>query len=232
MALGFMRHSLWGSPQSVMAFISMWMQHVLPAPEGPRVIIPWRTRWVSNSCKPHHTTVKYLSYFLDHYIHLFRIATISLWIFFQVESYQWPKKLVFRWLPWQGVWRYGICDETGQLCVSILRLGEIESLICNFYLSMAARTIVWANPSLRYTSKLLWYQATNKKKLPLTKHFTAYQCWCTKLVGHTVYCWIHKAADKELGYHDDNIGDSYDSSILGIPWKASSQTFFTMKKNL
>ena len=33
-----------------MAFISTWMQHVLPAPEGPRAIMPWRTRWVSNSC--------------------------------------------------------------------------------------------------------------------------------------------------------------------------------------
>ncbi|RUS85039.1 hypothetical protein EGW08_007176, partial [Elysia chlorotica] len=39
-ALGFIRHSLWGSPQSVMAFISMWIQQVLPAPLGPRAIIP------------------------------------------------------------------------------------------------------------------------------------------------------------------------------------------------
>lgn len=47
MALGFMRISRWGAPQSPMAFISMLIQTVLPAPLGPKVIIPWRTRWVS-----------------------------------------------------------------------------------------------------------------------------------------------------------------------------------------
>ena len=49
MALGFILISLWGSPHSVMAFIRMWMQQVFPAPLGPRVIIPCRTLWVSNS---------------------------------------------------------------------------------------------------------------------------------------------------------------------------------------
>lgn len=48
-ALGFILSSLWGSPQSVIAFISMWIHLVFPAPVGPRVIIPCRTRWVSNS---------------------------------------------------------------------------------------------------------------------------------------------------------------------------------------
>ena len=32
---------------------------------------------------------------------------------------------------------------------------EMESFICNFYLGVAARKIVWADPSLRYTSMLL-----------------------------------------------------------------------------
>ena len=45
-----------------------------------------------------------------------------------------------------GAWRYR---------VSILWLGEVERWICNFYLSVAARKIVWADPSLRYTSLLL-----------------------------------------------------------------------------
>lgn len=49
MALGFILSSLWGSPQSVIAFISMWIHLVFPAPVGPRVIMPCRTRWVSNS---------------------------------------------------------------------------------------------------------------------------------------------------------------------------------------
>ena len=42
-------------------------------------------------------------------------------------------------------------------------MGEIESLICNFYLSVAACTIVRADPSLRYTSVLMGRYATNKQ---------------------------------------------------------------------
>ena len=49
MALGFILISLCGAPQSVMAFIKMWIQQDLPAPLGPRVIIPCLTRWVSNN---------------------------------------------------------------------------------------------------------------------------------------------------------------------------------------
>ena len=48
-ALGFILISRCGEPVSVMAFIKTWMQLVLPAPEGPSVIIPWRTRCVSNN---------------------------------------------------------------------------------------------------------------------------------------------------------------------------------------
>ena len=61
-----------------------------------------------------------------------------------------------------GAWRCRISDGTGWPGVSILWLGEVESLICNFYLSVAARTIVWAELSLRYTSMLLGRQANNK----------------------------------------------------------------------
>ena len=82
--------------------------------------------------------------------------------FVRVESYQWLKKwhssgypvrrLVFLSQRWD--W---------SASVSILWLGEVESLICNFYLSVAACKIVWAAPSLRYTSMLLGRQATNKQ---------------------------------------------------------------------
>ena len=48
-ALGFIRISLCGVPQSVIAFIRVWMHCVLPAPLGPSTIIPCLTRWVSNS---------------------------------------------------------------------------------------------------------------------------------------------------------------------------------------
>ena len=54
-----------------------------------------------------------------------------------------------------GAWRYRVSTGTGRLGVSILWLGEVERLICNSYLSVAARKIVWADPSLRYTSLLL-----------------------------------------------------------------------------
>ena len=54
-----------------------------------------------------------------------------------------------------GVWRYRVRAETGWPGVSILWPGEMESLVCNFCLSVAARTIVWADLSLRYTRMLL-----------------------------------------------------------------------------
>ena len=54
-----------------------------------------------------------------------------------------------------GAWHYRVSAGTGQPGISILWLGEVESWICNFYLSVAARKIVWADPSLRYSSLLL-----------------------------------------------------------------------------
>ena len=46
------------------------------------------------------------------------------------------------------IWRllYRVNAGTGRPVVSILWLGEMESLVCNFYLSVAARQIVWADP--------------------------------------------------------------------------------------
>ena len=54
-----------------------------------------------------------------------------------------------------GVWHCRVSAETGRPGVSILWLGEVESLICNFYFSVAARKIVFADSSLRYSSMLL-----------------------------------------------------------------------------
>ena len=61
-----------------------------------------------------------------------------------------------------GAWRYRVSAGTGWPGVSILWLGRIESMICNFYLSVATRKIVGVDPSLRYTSMLLGRQATSK----------------------------------------------------------------------
>ena len=54
-----------------------------------------------------------------------------------------------------GAWCYRDSAGTGRSSVSLLWLGEMESLVCNFYLSVAARKIVWTDPSLRYSSMLL-----------------------------------------------------------------------------
>ena len=54
-----------------------------------------------------------------------------------------------------GAWRDRVSIGTGRPGVSILWLGEVESLICDFHFSVAARKLVWADPSLRYTGMLL-----------------------------------------------------------------------------
>ena len=77
------------------------------------------------------------------------------WDFSGVESYQWLKKIGTPVDTLSGCWRYRVSTGTGRPGVSILWLGEVESRICNFYLSVAARKIVWADPSLRYTNMLL-----------------------------------------------------------------------------
>ena len=62
-----------------------------------------------------------------------------------------------------GAWHSKISHGTGQPGVSMLWLGQMESLVCNFYLNVAACKIVWAHPSLRYTCMLLGRCATNKQ---------------------------------------------------------------------
>ena len=54
-----------------------------------------------------------------------------------------------------GALCYRVSAGTGRPGVSILWLGEMESLICSFHISVAAHKIVWADPSLRYTHMLL-----------------------------------------------------------------------------
>ena len=46
-----------------------------------------------------------------------------------------------------GAWCYMVGAGTEWPGISILWLGEVESLICNFCLSMAAHKLVWADPS-------------------------------------------------------------------------------------
>ena len=67
-----------------------------------------------------------------------------------------------------GAWCYRVSAGTGWLGVSILWLGVMECLICNFCLGVAACKIVWADPSLRYTRMLLERSATNQLSLSLS----------------------------------------------------------------
>ena len=67
-----------------------------------------------------------------------------------------------------GAWHYRVSAGTGWPGVSIVWLGEVESCICNFCLSVAAHKIVCADPSLRYTFMLLGHWATNQQ----TNHAT------------------------------------------------------------
>ena len=52
-----------------------------------------------------------------------------------------------------GAWHYKVSAGTGRPSVSILWLDEVESLICSFCLSVAARKIVCADP---YTLACCW----------------------------------------------------------------------------
>ena len=73
--------------------------------------------------------------------------------FFQIELDCLKNGTTVATLP--GAWSYRVSAGTGWPCVGLLGLGEIESLISNFYLSVAARETVRADPSLRCTSILL-----------------------------------------------------------------------------
>ena len=64
-----------------------------------------------------------------------------------------------------GAWHYRVRARTGWPGASMLLPGEIASLISDFYLSMAARTIVSADPSLRYSSLKTKKNKKNKKNL-------------------------------------------------------------------
>ena len=69
-------------------------------------------------------------------------------------------------------WRYRVSAGTCWSGISILRQVRVENLICNFYLSVAARTLVWTDPSLRYTSMLLERQASSQQTNPVTTMVT------------------------------------------------------------
>ena len=62
-----------------------------------------------------------------------------------------------------GAWHYPVSAGTGWPNVSILSLGEVESLICNFCLGVTAHTVVWADESMRCASMLQEHKASNQQ---------------------------------------------------------------------
>ena len=64
-----------------------------------------------------------------------------------------------------GAWRYRVSARTGRPGVSILWLGEVESLICDLYFRVAAHKIEQIGP--RDTLAYCWdvKQPTNKQKV-------------------------------------------------------------------
>ena len=68
-----------------------------------------------------------------------------------------------------GAWRYRVSAGTGWPGVSILWLGEVESLICSFYLGVAARKNVWAVRSWDTLTRCWDVKQPTKKKNPNPK---------------------------------------------------------------
>ena len=62
--------------------------------------------------------------------------------FFRGSSHTIDLKIVTPVATLPGAWCYRVSAGTGRPGVSMLWLGEMESLVCNFYVSMAARKIV------------------------------------------------------------------------------------------
>ena len=79
-----------------------------------------------------------------------------------------------------GAWLYRVSAGTGRSGVSIPWLGEVESWICNFYLSVAGRKIVWADPSLRYTRMFAGTLSNQQTNSPEQRQPWLYWLWVSK----------------------------------------------------
>ena len=110
-----------------------------------------------------------------------------------------------------GAWRYSVSAGAGWPGVSILLLDKIESWICNFYLSVAARKIVWADPSLRYTRVLRGRSATNKTNKSLGRAGSdACICYHTVVEATAQTCYLTQS---------QHIGIRQDSLALARGWE-------------
>ena len=85
-----------------------------------------------------------------------------------------------------GAWRYRV--SAGWPGVSILWLGEVKSWICNFYLSVAARKIVWADQSLRYTSNVAGALSNQHQTYAMIQsNMHVLMIWCVLTLAHKTH---------------------------------------------
>ena len=84
-------------------------------------------------------------------------------IFFPVESYRDITTGTLMATP-PDAWRCRVSTWAASIGASILRLLEIASFICNFHLSVAARTIAQGDLSLRYTLYVVGMLSNQRKK--------------------------------------------------------------------
>ena len=86
-----------------------------------------------------------------------------------------------------GAWRYRVSAGTGRPGVSILWLGEMESLICSFCLSVAARKIVQICPWDALACCWVVKQPTNNNSNP---HFSFCHFFYFGYFPHLVVFWF------------------------------------------
>ena len=123
-----------------------------------------------------------------------------MWMFFQVESYQWITNWYFSGYPDRRLALKGQRWDCLAQCQYSMT-GWDRKLICNFYLSVAACMLVWVDLSLRNVSMLLRRKATSKQQ---RRPF----CWSV---------WPFRLGGPVLGAVQANILNTSSSSSSAFP---------------
>ena len=86
-------------------------------------------------------------------------------------------KLMLQWLPRQAPG--AIRSALGLVGPVQYTLGEVKGFTCNFYLSVAARKLFWADPSLRYrhAAGILSNQQTTTKSDYILQYWNIIRCY-------------------------------------------------------
>ena len=132
--------------------------------------------------------------------HIWKVVTASLpqWPSGKVSfSRAWDPGILshFSWLRHTQLYssgyparHYWVSVKTGWPVVSILRMHEVASLICIFFLSVTACTTVLAGPSLRYTFHFSWMSTNQEMCFIVLSHvnYCVYTVWLFQELYHLV----------------------------------------------